>query len=483
MTDWESKWTDPEIAKQQREMNDQHFEAEEWPPHFGAFEVAVRSTNCPGTILEVGCGVGHNREILDRAGVDYRHYDGVDISPAALALAKERYPESSWAPAAPDALTGNRRDIVIDGSCVLHVRDWRAHLANLCAASRRWVVLHRLPSVGVEQTHETSTTGYQLKFPAWKFNRGDVEAEMRRLGFQHTLRIPADGSSETLVFARPRHFATYCDSAYLPRLKALHASLVRHAGPFRLHVLAWDDGVFDWCRPQENVQMRHWKVLMEDRPELQIQNLPGPRRSKVEHYWTCGPQWIADVMEQTGEPVTYVDADVMFHSSPEPVFAEIGEAPGGVVPHFFAKASQGLPGPTVESHRIFGRFNVGLVHFVSPSVASDWAERCRAWCYDHVDGSKYGDQAYLDDWPDGGVRIIAHPGACLGPWAVHTRAIDVRDGVIHFGGRPLVAYHYSGLRELPEGHSVATRPEYQLTKRQEGIIYGPYYDALAEARR
>lgn len=81
------------------------------------------------------------------------------------------------------------------------------------------------------------------------------------------------------------------------------------------------------------------------------------------------------------------------------------------------------------------------------------------------------------------IHVVRHPGACLGPWAVHTRALDVRSGVVHFGNRPLVAYHYSGLRDLPDGHSVPTRPEYRLTARQEAIVYRPYYQALDEAKR
>jgi len=80
-------------------------------------------------------------------------------------------------------------------------------------------------------------------------------------------------------------------------------------------------------------------------------------------------------MERTGQPVAYVDADIMFHSSPEPVFTEIGGAPAAVFPHNFARASQGLPGPTVESHEVFGQYNVGLVYVADRQVAEEWAEK------------------------------------------------------------------------------------------------------------
>jgi len=199
----------------------------------------------------------------------------------------------------------------------------------------------------------------------------------------------------------------------------------------------------------------------------------------------------------------------MFHSSPEPVFAEIGCAPAAVFPHNFARASQGLPGPTVESHEVFGKYNVGLVYIADRAIAEEWATQCREWCYDRVEGGpriergsiwspgladvvqvpipdrllRYGDQKYLDDWPGKhGAHVVQHPGAELGPWAIHTRALDVRGGVAHFGNMPLVAFHYSSYRELPEGHSVLTRPEYQVAERQARIIYSPYIQELERQR-
>jgi hypothetical protein len=45
-----------------------------------------------------------------------------------------------------------------------------------------------------------------------------------------------------------------------------------------------------------------------------------------------------------------------------------------------------------------------------------------------------------------------------------------------------VSYHYSGYRELPDGHTVMTRPEYRVTRRQEEIVYAPYVRALRETR-
>lgn len=504
-----NSWLAPSVAEAQRALADEQLQQQSpMPIQFCALADAVCFTKCPGDIWEVGCASGYNREVLDRQGVAYRSYGGNDISPAAIKIARERYPESIW------SLDGFRHrmeeakltgvaftpiaDIMIDGCALMHADDWKAHLADLCARSRRWVILHRVPTHR-DQTCRSATNAYGQEFGAWKFNTGDLSDATRAEGFRLQDALPADGGSWTAIYARPRIYATYADSAYLGRLKALHASMKRHCGPFELHVLAWDSGVIDWCASVGLPWSQAYHRV-----------LSGPERTVVERMWTEGPQWIADVMERTGQPATYVDADIMFHSSPEPVFAEIGGAPAAVFPHNFARAAQGLPGPTVESHEVFGKYNVGLVYIADREIAEEWAAQCREWCYDRVEDvssaeprarremggppanlpvpipdrlRRYGDQKFLDAWPaDNGAHVVQHPGADLGPWSVHTRAIDVRDGAVFFGGRPLVAFHYSSYRELPDGHTVLTRPEYRLTPRQEEIIYGPYIEELRRQR-
>lgn len=473
-----SPWNDPRVAGLQRELVDQQL-AGERPRHFTAFVNAVKATQCPGSIWEVGCASGYGRELLDRAGVSYASYSGTDISGPAIEIARERYPESRWTQADLRDQDGVRADVVIDGCALMHVDDWRAHLAGLCAASRRWLVLHRLPVNG-KTAGRTETHGYGKTFPAWRFHAAEIAEELGKYNFLPVSAWQADGGEATCLYARPRVYATYFDSAYWPKARVMWESLRRQGGPAVLHALCWDAAAASLA---EHAGIDVAVDIVGRHPELAVAALPGPPRNPVEHMWTCGPQHIVDVMEATGGPVTYVDADVMFHASPEPLFADAAEYGGFVVPHGFAEASRGLPGPTEESHLMFGRFNVGLVHFEPGLLAERWAKACRGWCYDKVvhdvGGALYGDQGYLNGFPVSGALAIEHPGACLGPWAVHTRALDVRDGVIHFGGRPLVAYHYSSYHQLPHGGEQVALPDYALTPRQIEILYTPYRKALA----
>ncbi len=184
------------------------------PVHFTVLADAVRAveaTNHAPAVLEVGCGVGHSIEILDRAHTGVSMHDGrfkgLDISDEAIRLAKERYPECQWfVGCAADALKTELVDIVLDSSCVLHVEDWRTHLAALCAASRDAVILHRIPAfepgVLVSGNQRRITRGYGREFQSWLFDLSEVRGEMTKHGFRHTETRKADGDSLTLTFRK-----------------------------------------------------------------------------------------------------------------------------------------------------------------------------------------------------------------------------------------------------------------------------------------
>lgn len=275
--------------------------------------------------------------------------------------------------------------------------------------------------------------------------------------------------------ARPRVWCTYLDRAYLPQASALYGSLTRHAAPFRLRVLSWDERVAEHFGGRSGVEIVAVEDFLAAHPELS--SLPGPARSLGERMWTVGAAWVAE--NAAAQPTTYVDADVLLWSSPEPLFAEAAGR-DSVIPHAIPLKARGLPGVCFETHRAFGLYNVGIVHAETQPTAQSWANACREWCYDRLaqdaDGRwLYGDQAYLEGF---GAYVIQHPGACVGPWCVHNRALW-RDGErLMFGDKPLVAYHYSSFRLVPEGGVQYTRPEYQITKRQEELLYRPYMEAL-----
>ena len=82
-----------------------------------------------------------------------------------------------------------------------------------------------------------------------------------------------------------------------------------------------------------------------------------------------------------------------------------------------------------------------------------WRDRCIEWCFGRLEDGKFGDQKYLDDWPERfeGVHVLRHPGAGLAPWSA-TRFV-VRDGPdgVTVDGVPLVFFHFHQVDLLDRG--------------------------------
>lgn len=275
-----------------------------------------------------------------------------------------------------------------------------------------------------------------------------------------------------------RHYAVACHPWQLP---VLLDSMRRHCRPFQLHVLAWD---FDPPHP-----VHYWpEVAFTTRAAFASRHpgataLPGPARNGNET--VCSLRWtfLCDVMEQTGRPVTLVDGDSWFFSSPEPVYEEIGSAPCAVTPHGFPPAARGLPGVALETHRRYGLYNGGWVYFADPVPARFQARLAWEWCYlgfrEMADGrSFFGDQSYLELLVEGhGAHVVQHPGVNLGPWGIHAHPMELVGGQVHFGGRPLVSYHYSSFGIGPGGVRWG-HGEYELNLRQLELVYYPYLQAV-----
>lgn len=196
-----------------------------------------------------------------------------------------------------------------------------------------------------------------------------------------------------------RHYLTACRGYQLP---VLLESMRRHCGDFRLQVLAWDFDPHDWECLGPDVEVTPIGAFLRRNPRWTT--MPGPPRQTIDQVATARWRFLADVMRDTGEPVTMIDGDQWFWASPEPVYAEIGEAGIAVSPHRFPAAADGLPGVTIESHGKFGVWNTGWVHFAPRAlpIVEELAELNWQWSYTEVvplpDGRfKFGDQSALED--------------------------------------------------------------------------------------
>jgi len=281
-----------------------------------------------------------------------------------------------------------------------------------------------------------------------------------------------------------RVYCTYFDHNYLPRGLALYRSLQRHSPGARLWVLCLSDACHQALTTlalPSLVPVRLKDFEAAD-PEVAATRAS---RSLIEYYFTCSPAWKRYVLgqETQAEWVTYLDSDLYFFASPEPIYAEMAGASFGIIPHHFTRR--------LARHRRFGIYNVGWVSVANSEegrAALDWwRARCIEWCHDYVDeeGERFADQRYLDRLPGlfPNVHVIEHLGANLAPWNFAERRLEWRDGTVRIDGKyDLLFFHFHGVKRTGgyyfNSHRTFSAPFPRLMRRH---VYEPYVAELAAA--
>lgn len=283
------------------------------------------------------------------------------------------------------------------------------------------------------------------------------------------------------------HYCTYFDRGFLIQGLALWRSLQAHDAEAALWVLALDDETASLLRGFAEPRLRVLPLVELEAADL---DLAATRlhRSPVEYYFTASPCWLRWLL--TAHPeidrLTYVDADLLFFSSPSPVHATMDAAGASVLltPHRF---------PSWQRHyERYGRYNKGCLAFRNDAAAhaclADWRARCLEWCHDRPEPGRYADQGYLTEWPErfgAAVLVLDHPGVNLAPWNwLSCRVTWGADDRPRFDGRLLVAFHFSRFKPLrgdwwwQSGQLDCGVMPWRLRQ----CIYGHYWRMLQSAR-
>jgi len=208
------------------------------------------------------------------------------------------------------------------------------------------------------------------------------------------------------------HFCTLFDRNYLFMGIALHASLMRHAKAFCLHILCMDTIAFEvLCK----LQLPNVRLIPIDQFEDDDLRLAKQNRTTEEYCWTCTPSLPLYILKNNPEidRITYVDADIFLFDDPSPIFEEFGDASIMIVEHRYAER--------LRQFIVNGIYNVEWLTFRRDrnglACLEWWRERCNEWCYRRMENGKKGDQKYLDDWLDRfeGVHVLQHVGAGVAP--------------------------------------------------------------------
>jgi hypothetical protein len=247
----------------------------------------------------------------------------------------------------------------------------------------------------------------------------------------------------------PRYFCTLFDAGYLLKGVAMLRSLSLFCPGAKVYVLCMDqqtklilerlDLTFVTCITLNVIETEDLLNAKSD-------------RNVAEYCWTlssCVTWYVMQTYRQV-DFLTYLDADVFFYSSVQPLFDEIGDASIAIIEHRFTDR--------LKDREVNGRFCVEWVSFRRDAdglaCLSRWREQCIEWCYYRLEDGKMGDQKYLDEWPNryATCHILEHLGAGVAPWnyAQYKFGHDA-SGNITVNGVALMFYHFHQFQLLDYG--------------------------------
>jgi hypothetical protein len=233
------------------------------------------------------------------------------------------------------------------------------------------------------------------------------------------------------------HFVTLFDSNFLSIGMCLHASLMAHGQPFHLWILCMDELVEEQLR---RLDLSYVSLIPLREAESDALLEVKKDRTRGEYCWTLtpfSPQFVFD-RDQTVKRVTYLDTDIFFFDSPQILLEEFEKSGKHVLITEHAYA------PEYNHSITAGRFCVQFMTFCRTNESNEvmrwWQDRCLEWCFARYEDGKFGDQRYLDDWPErfpNAVHVLHQKEKTFAPWNV--------DFFLEAGCSP-VFFHFQGLR-------------------------------------
>jgi len=276
------------------------------------------------------------------------------------------------------------------------------------------------------------------------------------------------------------NFCTLFDSHYLLRGLAMYKSLCKHLDDFHLYFFAFDSKCYQTLK-ELNLD-KATIISLEEFEDPQLLAIK-PTRSRAEYCWTCTPSTIRYSLDKYNlDCCTYLDADIYFFASPKILVNELGEDSVMITEHRYS--------PRYKKLVKFGKYCVQFMTFRNTPQGNEvlnwWRDSCLQWCYARYEDGKFGDQKYLDDWPERFecVHVLQHLGGGVAPWNVQQYDIFRKDSKLLGKVRgaenlfEIIFYHFHHLKFYDNGELDLSG--YRLSENVKELIYRPYIKHLEE---
>ncbi|OFZ51853.1 MAG: glycosyl transferase [Bdellovibrionales bacterium RIFOXYB1_FULL_37_110] len=264
------------------------------------------------------------------------------------------------------------------------------------------------------------------------------------------------------------NYCTLFNHHYLTRGIAMYESLLKHAENFHLYIICFDTITHDILK---SLNLSYVTFITLEEFEDSELRLIKPSRTAGEYCWTCTSSTLLYCIKTYKlDHCTYLDSDLYFFSNPNVLVDEMGGNSVLITSHNYTKK--------YDQSQTSGRFCVQFLTVKNNStgmqVLNDWRKNCIKWCFNRVEDGKFGDQKYLDSWPDdyNGIHILKNPGG-LAPFNI--QQYDLSNPPYK-----MVFYHFHGLQFI--GKHQIDLGYYELNKLVVQTIYAPYLNHLEKIK-
>ena len=264
----------------------------------------------------------------------------------------------------------------------------------------------------------------------------------------------------------------------------MYNSLERCCSDFHLYVFAFDDKSLEHLK---SLNLKYTTIIslkeFEDEELLRVK----PTRSKGEYFWTCTSSTILYVLKNYDvDHCTYIDSDLYFFSSPQILFDEMGDSSILITPHHYTKKydQSNKTGIYCVQYMTFKNDEKGL------TALTWWRNSCLEWCFNRFENGRFGDQKYLDDWPERfeGVYICENLGAGVAPWNMQqyefVKKNDIIAGTeIATGNKfDIIFFHFHSLIFVSPTF-FSPRPFYKRNESVISLLFNPYAKEICRIRK
>jgi hypothetical protein len=267
----------------------------------------------------------------------------------------------------------------------------------------------------------------------------------------------------------------------------MYESMKEKCTAFHIYIFAFDKLTYDILK-QLNLDCATI-ISLEEFETTELLEVK-KNRTVAEYCWTCTPSTISYVLKKFNIPCcTYIDSDLIFYSDPAVLINELKDSGNEVLitEHRYSLL------PRLHALKKAGRFCVQFISFMNTDsglqVLEKWRTQCLDWCYSRYEDGKFGDQKYLDDWPEtySNIHILRHHGGGIAPWNLtqykFSNESDSINGVVKSTGETfyVIFFHYQYVKFLDDG--TCDLGWYKISQGNKKLFYSPYIERVKEIER